>query len=248
MPRRRKNEETVILIKPKNDRKQGYGKTLQFSKDVNNTEIASNIQGVSLLLNGGDPDQVGLLERHSGIPKNENNDTHSDLTQAYARQHFKNSIDQLTDGQFIELAQILSTSPLADVFQTHVGESTPAREPGGPDERADSYVILDDGIEVSVDEQGLPIEAPHVWGAEPDNELSPADFIKRYYGPWIGKGLSRARIAKLDFKLAEAYSSWIRPSRHPEDRLPLVHGRPGRRAGTRFPEGYRSTQRSARPK
>lgn len=64
----------------------------------------------------------------------------------------------------------------------------------------------------------LPTVAPALWSERTTGrEVSPAGWIKKYYGRWIGVegGLTRRMIADLDFPLSQAYAQWIR--RHPED-------------------------------
>lgn len=64
----------------------------------------------------------------------------------------------------------------------------------------------------------LPTIAPALWAERTTGrDVSPADWIKKYYGKWIGVegGLTRKMIGDLDFPLSQAYAQWIR--RHPED-------------------------------
>lgn len=76
----------------------------------------------------------------------------------------------------------------------------------------------------------LPEKAPALWAARTTGrEVSPVDFIQQHYAPWIGKGLARADIKRFDPKLYDAYSSWIRPDRHPDDALPLIEATPQNR-------------------
>lgn len=61
---------------------------------------------------------------------------------------------------------------------------------------------------------------------ELEQRLNPVEWIKKFYGRWSddgswdSAGLSRADL-KVDPKLYDAYASWIRPGRHPEDDLQL---------------------------
>jgi hypothetical protein len=64
-------------------------------------------------------------------------------------------------------------------------------------------------------ETNLPSAAPALWDKrKTGREVSPADFIRKHYGAWIGKGLTRAHIGKLDQKLYAAYARQV--SRSPE--------------------------------
>ena len=87
-----------------------------------------------------------------------------------------------------------------------------------------SPVVLDDGTEVLVDETGLPMSAPALWAERTSGrEVTPVDFIKKYYGPWIDEGiLDRAALRKLDEALYQAYASWIRKGRGHESDSNLV--------------------------
>lgn len=59
--------------------------------------------------------------------------------------------------------------------------------------------------------QNLPTVAPALWEERTSGrEVSPADFIREHYAPWLGNGLTRAHIGKLDEKLYTAYAQQIR--------------------------------------
>jgi hypothetical protein len=64
-----------------------------------------------------------------------------------------------------------------------------------------------------------PLSAPVLWKARDLNlrENAP-QFIRRVYANWLGRGLERKDIARLDPDLYKALSVWL--SRHPED--PIV--------------------------
>ncbi len=62
---------------------------------------------------------------------------------------------------------------------------------------------------------GLPAKAPALWRERTTGQkVSPTDFIHKYYGEWIGKGLTRAHIGQLDKTLYNAYAKSIKT--HPE--------------------------------
>lgn len=54
----------------------------------------------------------------------------------------------------------------------------------------------------------LPTEAPETYQGLRGPE-TPPEFVKRVYGPWLGQGLTRAEIRKLDPKLAVAIMNWL---------------------------------------
>lgn len=58
----------------------------------------------------------------------------------------------------------------------------------------------------------LPLEAPLLWQTHRQGRENPVEFIERVYAPWIGKGLSKADIRRLDRPLYQAAATWI--SRH----------------------------------
>lgn len=63
--------------------------------------------------------------------------------------------------------------------------------------------------------ENLPTVAPALWEERTTGrEVSPADFIRKHYEPWLGKGLTRAHIGQLDEKLYAAYARQI--SRSPD--------------------------------
>lgn len=67
-------------------------------------------------------------------------------------------------------------------------------------------------------DENLPLVAPALWEERTTGrEVSPADFIRMHYAPWLGNGITRAHIGKLDEKLYVAYARQI--SRTPEKAL-----------------------------
>jgi len=71
----------------------------------------------------------------------------------------------------------------------------------------------------------LPSVAPALWEERATGrEVSPADFIRQHYAPWLGQGLTRAYIGKLDEKLYVAYARQI--SRSPEKALAELPSEP----------------------
>ena len=69
--------------------------------------------------------------------------------------------------------------------------------------------------------QPLPEQAPELWSQRDLNlrENAP-QFIRRVYAKWLGQGLARKDLARLDPDLYKALSVWL--SRHPEDDLAQV--------------------------
>ncbi|MGE3227861.1 MAG: hypothetical protein AB7J30_00280 [Hyphomicrobium sp.] len=75
----------------------------------------------------------------------------------------------------------------------------------------------------------VPDHAPQLWkdgreitlhlpsGEERKQTFNPVQFIRGVYGRWIGRGLTRRHLNRLDPDLYRALSVW--EHRHPEDRL-----------------------------
>jgi hypothetical protein len=55
----------------------------------------------------------------------------------------------------------------------------------------------------------LPSEAPAKWLERANKGETPVDFIRREYSPWIGKGLSRIDIKRLDKSLYNSLCNWL---------------------------------------
>lgn len=67
----------------------------------------------------------------------------------------------------------------------------------------------------------LPSTAPEQWKTRDLNRRENApQFISRVYSEWLGRGLERRDLARLDPDLYKALSVWL--SRHPEDPIAVV--------------------------
>jgi len=64
----------------------------------------------------------------------------------------------------------------------------------------------------------LPTAAPELWSDRKDRMENPPVFIRRVYGAWIGKGLTRPHLRQLDYPLYKALGVWAH--RHPDDAMP----------------------------
>ncbi|MBJ7319217.1 MAG: hypothetical protein JHC96_10495 [Brevundimonas sp.] len=62
-----------------------------------------------------------------------------------------------------------------------------------------------------------PETAPVFWAREKQVGDTPPDFIRRVYAPWLGKGLTRPDIKRLDPQLYVALSNWLRKNEMPND-------------------------------
>ena len=64
----------------------------------------------------------------------------------------------------------------------------------------------------------LPSKAPALWKQRTTGpEVPPPQFIEKHYSKWLGRGLTRSDLRKLDRPLYQAFASWIR--RNP-DKIP----------------------------
>lgn len=64
----------------------------------------------------------------------------------------------------------------------------------------------------------LPDQAPELWVERDLNRRENApQFIRRVYAPWLGRGLARKDISRLDGDLYKALSVWL--SRHKDDEI-----------------------------
>lgn len=68
----------------------------------------------------------------------------------------------------------------------------------------------------------LPENAPALWNEHREAGDTPPTFIKRHYEPWLGKGLTRADIRRLDQKLYQALASWVQRHGDPGLDLPTI--------------------------
>lgn len=59
------------------------------------------------------------------------------------------------------------------------------------------------------------ITPTELWSERSERKENPVAFVRRVYAPWLGKGMTRADLRRLDLPLYRAFSAWIR--RHPED-------------------------------
>jgi len=63
-------------------------------------------------------------------------------------------------------------------------------------------------------------EVKQLWVADGKGKMNPSEFVRFVYRKWLDNpNFQRAHITRRDFPLSEAYASWIRPERHPEDDL-----------------------------
>lgn len=80
-----------------------------------------------------------------------------------------------------------------------------------------AIAILEHDVGIK-DPPKLPGTAPTFWSdRNPEGGMNPAEFTRAIYGRWIGHGLTRQQLRKLDYPLYRALSVW--ESRHPDDRI-----------------------------
>lgn len=100
-----------------------------------------------------------------------------------------------------------------------------------PDSRSFSSVVFTvfpelKSIDVSAAEQSksdlnapplAPEKAPALWPHDKQPGDTPPAFIQRNYAPWLGRGLSRPDLKRLDRPLYVALSNWLRTNQMPAD-------------------------------
>ncbi|MEJ7928245.1 hypothetical protein WG908_15970 [Sphingobium sp. AN641] len=87
----------------------------------------------------------------------------------------------------------------------------------------------------------LPEVAPMIWKSDKEKGESPVQFLRRAYQPWLGHGLGRSHLRKLDPSFSQALDNWLRKNKLPEDiDLPTI-----RQQNDRWVERVRSTGTSA---
>jgi len=84
----------------------------------------------------------------------------------------------------------------------------------------------------------LPVAAPVLWDDRTPG-TNASEFIRDIYGEWLGQGLTRKHLHRLDLKLYQAYATWIRL--HPDQTIPELGTRP------RATNAPHSTNRAATP-
>lgn len=62
----------------------------------------------------------------------------------------------------------------------------------------------------------IPTEAPELYRNRQDRMEKPPGFIRRVYGRWLGAGLIRADLLKLDRPLYQALQNWLRHNDMPD--------------------------------
>lgn len=82
----------------------------------------------------------------------------------------------------------------------------------------DKFVEMVGVSEISQESGSLPTEAPALWAdRKTGREVSPVDFIRQHYGPWLGKGLTRADLRDRDRPLYQALAKWLARHTAPDD-------------------------------
>ena len=90
----------------------------------------------------------------------------------------------------------------------------------------------------------VPEKAPALWAEAKQPGDTPPVFIQRYYGPWIGKGLSRPDLDRLDHTLYVALGRWLeKPGNTLPFDLPSKRELMKREAAQGMPETVRDARR-----
>jgi len=63
----------------------------------------------------------------------------------------------------------------------------------------------------------LPKKAPELYQDRAYASENPPDFINRVYNDWLGKGLAKNNLMKLDSPLYFAHAGWVRRHGRPDN-------------------------------
>lgn len=96
-------------------------------------------------------------------------------------------------------------------FVEHAHEQGIVRSPCDTASNAMSAKVIES------DRVQLPSSAPALWKAAKLPTDTPPQFIKRVYGEWLGKGLDRPTVRRLDPSLGQALDNWLRKNDMPPD-------------------------------
>ena len=66
------------------------------------------------------------------------------------------------------------------------------------------------------DTPALPEKVSALWAEAKEPDDTPPAFIQRHYAPWLGNGLTRADVRRLDPQLYMALANWLRKNDLPE--------------------------------
>lgn len=155
----------------------------------------------------------------------------SDLTEDKKEKIFRVLVDFITAVSVDNVEAILSAVPTPDLVDVVNRISTLAptdAQKGGnsPENRQLVTSESDDTKEFSK----IPVVAPKLWeGRHKDRKMNPAQFIEEVYGDWIGKGLDRAVIRRLDRGLYQAFATWVRRNDIPTRLVSLMDENQGKR-------------------
>jgi hypothetical protein len=101
---------------------------------------------------------------------------------------------------------------------------SPHTEANPPDDQGEGARSLAKPSDIDTVEP--PETAPELWKSRDLNlRENASQFVRRVYAAWLGRGLERKDLARLDPDLYKALSVWL--SRHPED--PIVADLPPQR-------------------
>lgn len=99
---------------------------------------------------------------------------------------------------------------------------------------------------ISAEADSLPKVAPELYASRANRKENPVEFIKRVYAPWLGRGLDRPTILRLDKQLYHGLTQW-RLKHGPDDLdLPKKSDVVTREIDQAGPDGIREARRLAR--
>jgi hypothetical protein len=136
----------------------------------------------------------------------------SDLTEDKKEKIFRVLVDFIKAVSVDNVEPILSAVPTPDlvdvVNRISTLPSTDAQKGRNSPENPQLVTSESDGTKGF---SKIPVVAPKLWEGRPkEGKMNPAQFIEEVYGDWIGKGLDRAVIRRLDRGLYQAFATWVR--------------------------------------
>ena len=81
-----------------------------------------------------------------------------------------------------------------------------------------------DASELEIPGAHIPIVAPRLWkNRDKQTESNPSEFVRTVYAEWLPY-LARQDLLRLDKPLYVSYAQWVRPERHPQDKIDFAMG------------------------
>lgn len=126
----------------------------------------------------------------------------------------RNGVLELMQRLRDDFRQITQTSIAAAIDELAAAKELPLIERIASLSALHAYIVQKLG---ELEKPDLPSKAPELWVARADKSEKPADFIRRVYGSFPIKGISRAYFRSVDPILHKALTDWLKQNPMPED-------------------------------